>query len=343
MANFATAALVKAQTILIGQFQAGELRFRDPAVHKLFLRNTNIMLPDYQSLRTRDDRVIETNYFNRTSRSLGSARSHDHTGAQGDSSLLTPSWTTYTDKFVSTIKEADNKIYSLEELHMSKMENVIANFAEGLETVASTFLFANRSGVNVSTAEGSFDATDDTFEIVKSTNIDRAIQITRMNMDINGYQGVGFTMVCDSISFALFQFQAAQGSSNATNTSFQFQGIEFLHDPTLTAAAAGLASVYVAGYWIAVPEGSVAALSWIRVQNRMGVDFGNIAKYGQIMNPVDNVAYALHTYSEGSNGTSDGGYTQDVTIETEISVDIAYETVPLTTSTESSLMAFALV
>jgi hypothetical protein len=343
MANFANAELVKAQAKLIGKFQAGELRFRDPAVHKLFLRNTSIMLPDYTGLRTREDRVVETNYFTRTSRALGSARSHNHTGAQGDSATLTPSWTTYTDKFVSTLKEADNKLYSMEELHMSKMENVIANFAEGLESAAAAFLFANRSGVNVSTAEGTFDATDDTFEITKSTNIDRAIQITRMNMDINGYQGVGFTMVCDSISFALFQFQAAQGAQNSTNTSFQFQGIEFLHDASLTASAAGLASAYADGYWIAVPEGSVAALPWIPIQNRQGVDYGNIAKYGQIINPVDSVAYALHTYNEGSDGTGDGGYLQDVTIETEISVDIAYETVPLTTATESSLMAFALV
>ena len=71
MANFATAALVKAQAKLMGKFQAGELRFRDPAVHKLFLRNTTIMLPDYEALRTREDRVVETNYFLRTSRSRG--------------------------------------------------------------------------------------------------------------------------------------------------------------------------------------------------------------------------------------------------------------------------------
>lgn len=343
MANFATAVLVKAQTKLIGQFQNNELRFRDPAVHKLFLKNTRIMMPDYNEVKTRDDRTVETNYFTRTSRTLGTGRTYNHTGAQGDSATLTPTWTTYTDKFVSTIKEAGDKIYTLEELHMSKMLNTTANFAEGLESVAAAFLFANRSGVNVSTAEGTFDATDDTFEITQSTNGERAIQITRMNMDINGYQGMPFDIVCDSIAFAKFQFDAAQGISNATNTSFQFQNVTFIHDPSLTAAAAGLASAYSLGYWIAVPEGSIAALPWIPKQNRDGVDFGNVAKYGQIQNPVDGVSYAVHTYDEGLDGTSLGGYTQDVKIETEVSLDIAYVTAPLSTATESSLMAFALV
>jgi hypothetical protein len=343
MANFATAAWVKAQAKLTGKFQAGELRFRDPAVHKLFLRNTSIMVPDYMELRTREDRVVETNYFLRTSRSLGTGRTHNHTGAQGDSGVLTPSWTTYNDKFVSTIKEADNKIYSLEELHMSKLENVVANFMEGLETVAADYAFANRSGVNVATAEGTFDATDDCFKITESTNGNRAIQITRMVMDINKYQGTDFDIICDSISFNKFQFDAAQGISNSTNTSFQFQGVTFVHDPSLTAAAAGLVGAYALGFWLAVPVGTIAALPWIPIQNRSGVDFGNVAKYGTIMNPVDGLNYALHTYNAGSNGTSLGGYTQDVTVETEISLDIAYQHAPLSVATETSIMAFALV
>jgi hypothetical protein len=343
MANFSTAALVKAQAKLIGKFQAGELRFRDPAVHKLFLQNTSIMIPDYMELRTREDRVVETNYFLRTSRALGTGRTHNHTGNQGDSSTLTPSWTTYNDKFVSTIKEADNKVYSLEELHISKLENVVANFAEGLEALAAAYLFANRSGVNVATAEGTFDAADDVFQITEATEGNRAIQITRMVMDINKYQGTDFDIVCDSVSFNKFQFDAAQGISNATNTSFQFMGVNFYHDPSLTAAAAGLVGAYAKGFWIAVPVGTIAALPWIPIQNRNGVDFGNIAKYGTIMNPIDGINYALHTYNAGSDGTALGGYTQDVTIETEISVDIAYQHAPLSNAGETTLMAFALV
>ena len=61
------------------------------------------------------------------------------------------------------------------------------------------------------------------------------------------------------------------------------------------------------------------------------------------MNPVDSVNYAMHSYQERVNGTSLGGYTQDVKIESEISLDVAYIVAPLTVSTESPLQAFALI
>ena len=343
MANFSTAALVKAQAKLIGKFNSTELKFRTPEVHKLFIKNSSIMTPDYEALRTREDRTVETNFINRTSRSLGTARSHNHTGSQGDSTTLTPSWSTKSDVFSTSIKLADNKMYDAIELHMSELENSMINFAEGLETVAAAYLFANRSGVNTATVEGAFDAVDDTFEITETTHGDRAIQITKMIMDINKYQNVAYDVVCDSIAFNKFQYQLAQGSSNSTNTSFQFGGVTFIHDSSLSAAAAGLASAYAKGYWIVVPEGTIAALPWIPKQNREGLTFGTIANYGQMMNPIDGLTYATHTYDTAFDGTATGGYTQDVKIETEISLDIAYQHAPLTTATESSLMAFALV
>lgn len=342
MPNFGTAEWVKAQAKLTGAFQAGELRFRDPAVHKLYLRNTSIMVPNYMELRTSQDRVVETNFFVRQSRALGAAISHNHTGTQGDSSTLTPTWATHTDVFASTLKEANNLIYTAEETHASKINNVVANFAEGLEAVAAAFTFANRSGVNVSTADGTFDAVDDTFEITEATNGDSAIQITRQNMDINGWQGINFNIVCDSIAFRKFAFQAAQGISNSTNTSFQFQGVEFIHDPSLTASAAGLVSVYSKGYWIAIPEGHIAALPWIPVQNRQGVETKENV-YGSILNPIDGIQYGTHTYDVRSDGTSLGGQLQDVTTETQIFTEIAYDHAPLTVATETPLMAFALV
>lgn len=342
MANFATAALVKAQAKLTGMFQSGELRFRDPAVHKLFVRNTEIMMPGYTDLRTREDRVVETNYGIRQSRALGSARSHNATGAQGDSAILTPSWSTYTDEIVATIKEADNKVYSLDEMSMIKMENVIANFAEGLDTAASTYAFSNRSGVNVANAEGTFDATDDVFQITESTNGDRAIQITRMVMDINKYQGITYDVICDSIAYNKFMFQAAQGVSNATNTSFQFQGVEFVHNPALTNQAAGLVGAYSKGAWIVVPRGMVAGLDWIPVQNRLGREMKE-ASYGNILNPVDGLQYASFSYEERVDGTSLGGYTQDVKVETQFSIDIAYQHAPLSTANETPLQMFVLV
>ena len=86
MANYVPANLVKAQAMLLGKFQTSELRFRQPATFLEFVRQSSIMFPNYEELRTREDRVVETNYKARTSRSLGTGgRTFNHTGVKGDS------------------------------------------------------------------------------------------------------------------------------------------------------------------------------------------------------------------------------------------------------------------
>jgi hypothetical protein len=342
MANFTTADWAKAQLKLDGSFQGNELRFRSPEVYKLYLKNTSFMFPNYQAEKTDPARVIEMNYATRTQRDLGSAISHNHQGNQGDSAVLIPTWAAHTDKFVSTVKEANNSIYSLEEMHQTKMMNTIANFAEGMETVASAYTFANRSGVNVATANGTFDETDDVFTISKAENGDQAISITKVAMDANAYQGTPYDVICDSVSWTLFLYQAAQGTSNDTNTSFQFGGVNFILDPKLDAAAAGLATPITLGFWIVIPQGSVGALPWIPSQNRTGLDTKE-ATYSNMVNPIDGTTLAIHSYEERVNGVSVGGQLQDVKIETEMFLYQALAHTPLSTADETPLLAFGLV
>lgn len=343
MANYVPSNLVKAQARLIQAFQSSELRYREPATFREFLRNTSIMIPNYQELRTREDRAVETYYKNRTSRALGSARSHNHTGPKGDSTALGITWTTYSDDFDISLKQGDNNVYTFDDMMVGELENVVANFAEGLESAAVNHLFNNRSGVNVATVEGSFDATDDVFKITESTNGDRAMQITKSVMDINKYAG-SYTIFCDTVSFNKFQYQANQGTANTANLTFQFGGATFVHSPDMNALAAGLTVPITKGFWIAVPQGTIACLPWIPKQNRGGLlDFGNEGQYSSIMNPVDGLDYAFHTWFEGSDDSATNGYTQDITFHHEVSIDIAFENAPLTTAGESTLQAFALV
>lgn len=340
MANYSTAALVKAQTRVEGAFQAGELRFREPVVHKLFLQNTQIMMPDYLALRTREDRPVETDVKLRISRTLGTGRSHNHAGSTGDSSTLTPSWTTYNDVFVTTLKQSDNKLYTMGEIEQNELNNVIANFSEGLDEIASDYLFNNRSQVNTATVEGTFDAVNFAFEIAVA-NENRSAQIAKAVMDINKYQGMGYDVVCDTIAFNKFEFYANQGTGNNENTSFQFMGMNFVHDASLNAKAVAVDAAWTQGFWMMVPRGTIAALPWIPVQNRNGHQDSE-GLYGQLINPIDGIAYAFHSYEERLDGTSIGGYTQDVKTEAEISLDIAYQHAPLSTANETTIQAFAL-
>ena len=340
MANRTTANLVKAQAKLIGAFQTAELRFRFPATYLALRAMAPIMFPNYDVLRTREDRAVETNFATRSSRALGSARTHNHTGVKGDTSTLTPTWASYTDKFNMSLKQADNSLYNADEQMFQELSNTISNFMEGYETAATAYLFNNRSGVNTATAEGAFDATDDVFEIVEAKE-SRAIQITKIAMDANKYSG-GMTVFCDSISYAKFEYQAAQGISNATNLSFQFGGVTFIHSVELGALGAGLVSAYAKGFWIVVPNGMVATLPWIPKQNREGV-ITKENEYSNILNPIDGENYALHSYETRADDSANNGYTQDVVTQYEISQDLAFTKAPLTTASATPILAYAIV
>jgi hypothetical protein len=342
MANYTPSNLVKAQARLINQFQNNELRFRMPSTWIEFLRQSAIMIPNYEELRTREDRTVETYYRKRTSRALGTGRSFNHTGVKGDTAIFTPAWTTYNDTFSISLKQADNNVYDEQEMFNNEIENVVINFVEGMETIAVAFIFNNRSGVNNDTSgEGTFNAVQDTYEITEANNGDRAVQITKSVMKENKYGG-GYVVFADTISFNKFEKDANQGTGNSTNLGFQFSGIRFVHSVELGALAAALAAPYTNGFWIAVVEGSLTALPWIPKQNRMG-KVTRLQTYGSIQNPIDGVTYAIHNYETAENGTGTNGFTQDELTQFEISCDFALEHSPVDVVNETVLQAFSFV
>lgn len=342
MANRTTANLVKAQAKLLGAFQSQELRYRNPVTYLAFKLSGMIMFPNYDALRTREDRTVETNYKLRASRALGGARTHNHTGVKADTSTLTPSWTTYSDKFNMSLKQADNSIYNEEEQIAQEVQEVVSNFAEGLETVATNYVFNNRSQVNVGTAEGTFNLVDFAWEITEATHGDRAIQITKSVMHANKYSGSNLAVFCDTISYNKFEKDAAQGISNSTNLSFQFNGVTFIHSVELGALGAALVSAYAKGFWIVAEMGTFGVLPWIPIQNRRGVSTKE-NDYSTLMNPIDGFSYGVHSYETRADDSLNNGYTQDVVTQYEISIDQAFEKSPLATANETVFQAFALI
>ncbi len=345
MANRTTANLSTAQAKLLGAFQKQELRFRNPVTYLAMKLSSNIMFPNYDALRMREDRAIDTNYKVRSSRSLlTTSRSASHTGTKGDTATLTPSWGTKRDVFKISQKQADNSLYSLDEQLAQEVQTVVSNFAEGLETAATDYIFANRSGVNVATAEGTFDAVDDVFKITEATNGERAMQIAKSAMHVNKYSETNLVAFCDTVSYNKFLYQAAQGASNQTNLSFQFGGVTYIHSVELSAkfdtlnAAAG----YPLGSWIMAEMGTFGVLPWIPKQNRLGIST-KVNEWNTLINPIDNELYAVHSYQTLADDSANNGSAQDVVTQYEVSIDVAFEKAPLSTANETVFQAFVLV
>ena len=344
MANYTLANLVKAQIKLQGEFAANDQRFRIPEVFRLFLNGAEQFFPQYKQLKTSDTRVVETNYFTRTAQTLvTTGRAHNHTGTGGDSGTLTLTWQTYSTTFSMTLKQADTSIYSWQEEFNNEIRNKVIDFADGLDAVSSTYLFSNRSGASDGgiTGKATFNGTDDVYTIAGAVK-DEIGTLIKLVADINKYQGQQIDVVCDSILYSNMLKLSNQGAGNATNTSFQFAGTRFIHDPSLGAKASGLNVLYVEGFAIGVPMGHIACADWIPVQNRNGVDTKE-QMYGSLSNPVDGLQYAVHSYAERADGTSVNGQKQDELVQTELSIDLSFNHAPSSVADETPLMAFAIV
>lgn len=342
MANYASSLLLTGQAKLLSSFANQELRFRDPVAFKSLIGGASFMFPEQSILKTSDSRAIETYYQKRTSRSLGTERVHEPSGDNGDSNSMALTYVTKTDKFSLSLKQGDRNIYSNTEMFMGQLQNVVSNFAEGLETATVDYLFTNRTGVNNAVVEGTFEATNDVFEITESTNGTRTAQIIKTVLDINKYVGVPLDVYCDTVMFNKLTYQLNQGSANIANLTFQFGNLNLIHIPELTALASALDATYVKGFALAVPMGTVGVLDWIPKQNRLGV-VTSVNQYGTLLNPVDGLTYATYSYEARANGYSRGGEKQDVLTNFEYSIDLSFNKAPLSVADETTIYAFALV
>lgn len=343
MANYTASNLLDAQANLINKFAAGEMRYRQPAAWLSLLENQNISTPDYAGLRTREDRNLILNFFNRTSRALGTSRTANPVGASGDTTTMTPAFATRSDASHVSIKQMDKNMRTLQEAVNNNVMNSVINMIQGLDSEAQSFMFNNRSGINNAVnAEGLFNVADNVFQIADAVE-SRAVQITQTVMDINRYQGVALDFYCDSVAFNKFNFARAQGSGNSVNLEYQFNigSVRFIHCPEFNAPAVALG--YTKGFWCSVERGMAVALDWIPQQNRAGIAssvIGGEGEYSSILNPVDGLSYASFKVWERGNYQAQNGQTQDVRETLELSIDRAFEHAPLTVANETPIMAF---
>lgn len=345
MANRTISNFNTAQAKMLGAFQNQTLRYRKPVTYLAMLLSSNIFFPNYYSLRLREDRAIDINYKLRSSRTLGvGGRTVGHAGVKGDTAKLTPSWSVKDDKFNISIKQADNSLYNFQEQLAQELQDVAANFAEGLETAAVDYIFNNRSGVNIASVSGTFDPVDSVYKITDATNGNKAIQISKSVMHVNKYSDSNLVAFCDTAAYNKFLFDAAQGAQNQTNLSFQFQGVTYIHSVELGSkfSALNVGAGYPLGSWVMAEKGTFGVLPWIPKQNRIGVTT-KVADFMSMTNPITGDLMAVHSYETSADDSLSNGSAQDVVTQYEVSIDIAMEKAPLQTANETIFQAFVLV
>jgi len=294
------------------------------------LKNTEMIIPSHQTLRTREDRSVSAYVLARTSRSAGTARSATHAGNRGDSFEVALTWATYTDKFSISLKQMDNNIFAFDEAFAQQILNASINLHEAIETGAINHLMTARSTGSNTLKGATFNATPDAVE-VSLANSDRFWQIIKSTMRQNYFTGA-LDVIADSIKYMDAERLGAQGTGNSTNQGYQFQGLNIIESVELTDAD------YANGCALVMPSGSFGVLPWIPKQNRTGWgDFNSyVGGYGSIADPLGTgLEFAVHGYAARNDASASNGDVQDVLLEFELSVDLAFQTSPLSTAGRS--------
>jgi len=153
-------------------------------------------------------------------------------------------------------------------------------------------------------------------------------------MSQNYYTGE-IDVIADPIAYANAEYQSAQGAGNATNSGFQFNGMNIVLSNELADATYVGADVV-----LAMQRGSFGLIPWIPKQNREG--FGDYNSYvggfGVINDPWGlGLTFAVHGYSNRADTSASNGNAQDVLMEFEVSLDLASAVAPLSTATETPI------
>jgi len=336
MSNFTPSNFLKAQALLLDKYKAPEMRMRIHPVTSLGLKNQSSVIPDYQMHRTREDRSVSGYLAIRNRRSVITSRTHNHTGNRGDSAEQAFTWSTFGDKFSISKKQLDNNILSFDSMLANQLEQAMKNIIEGIETSTTTALLAAKTQVNVATNLGTYNGATDTFEI---TGASQFYQYLKSMMNQNSYRGE-LDIIANNFAYSNAEFQRSQGAGNATNTNFQFLGMNIAESNELTDVN------YTADLCLAMPQGSFALLPWIPKQNRQGDgDYNSVlGGYGSMTDPFGlGIDFAVHAYTERADTSASNGNTQDDLINFELSVDIANAISPLSVATETPIFQVARV
>lgn len=336
MANFSPSNLLTAQALLADRFKSAESRLKLSPVLSLGLGNQDILIPNHLELRKRADRAVEAYVLKRSKRATTSTKTHNHTGNRGDSFAMPLSWSRFTDVFSISMEQLENNMFEFNQVLAQQLQNAMQNVLVDAEEAAVASLFANRTQINAATAGGTFNATDDVFEITEQT---RFYQIVQSMMRANDYRGV-YDVITNQNAFINAQYAAAQGGGNSANLSFQFQNLNIAESNDLAHAG------YTEDIALVMPQGSFACLPWIDQKNRSG--YGDYMSYnggkGSMRDPFGlGIDFAIHGYSQRADASASNGTTQDLVMEFEISIDMAFPISPLSASTESVVFEAALV
>ena len=344
MANFVSSNLLAYQSKIVQDFNKAEVRELQNKILYQAATYAPFIIGDVEAIKESDKRAVYTYFLKKKASTGGTARSYAPTGSLSDSGQIALSWGTFSETFgISLQSGMDNVInYEMQFAHMLKEAQ--RNLRERMGTYLVQQLHTGRTQAapyTTSIKNATWNATNFAFEN-DAAQLDLFYENAASVMRQNKYYGK-FDVIADPIIAKRARFDMYQGSSNYQNLAYQFQSYNpngIMEHSTL---GNEVATAYNNGVAIVLPEASYAMIPWIPKFNREGQgDYETFnGGYGTISDDQGlPLTYAVRGWAQKQDASSLGGTVQDIHIDIELSIDIAFNLAPISVTGETPIYEF---
>ena len=342
MADYITSALLAAQAKIRPAFNEAELRERQNPILRTGLANQNFLLANIEDIKKSTKRAVKGYQFKKTAAVNGTARSHNFTGAQGDTMEVDLTWGTYSETFGLYLKTGADNVVNNAEILKNQISQAQRIIRERMGAALVTALHAGRTQTaNTTVRNGTFNAATDAFEV---SNQDQFFAHLKSIMSQHKYYG-NLDVVVDSVLDPFARKIAAQGTANGTNLAYQIQGLNIMtHDILGTDVA--VSGYSDGGVALALPMNSFAFIPFVEEIYRKGHGSFDDFNGGYSTMPDETglgVTYMFRGYAVKADGSGNGGTVDDMLYHFQISADVATQIADISTADETPVYEFALV
>lgn len=237
--------------------------------YETFKRDTPNLIPGYQEFvagRKSAARTASISVLTKGTQTTSATRACTAKTIQGTSAYVTPTWTTVEAGFMMVPAEHEGNEISYQTAFNHQVYRVDKAFALDADTDTVAYLAANLTGIN--NAEDNPWAVTADYMQVPLADHDVVFNELDAVMASNDIQDT-LNIIGSPRVKSLVNYYINQGVANSANTHFQYEGQNFAYSNRVTISTAYHSTLY------AVPVGSLAYLSWIDIDSRMGHTTGD--------------------------------------------------------------------
>lgn len=353
-ANYFDSALLGFTGRVAPRFNKPELRELESKVLTVGLENQQYLdQVAVESIKETLYRPVYVDQFVRKSATNGTSFTAFSTGPQGSSQRTALTWVGFTEPFsifATTGQDNDLRWQAIWDNEVAQTQRILR---ERLRVWLMGQLYSARtSGGNLTTvAGGVWNPATDSYEINDQAQF--FSKITSIMAQNKYYDKMD--VFADSNLYPQYEFSVAQGVNNAQNLNYQFKNYTNVYRDTILGNQ--VAEEYNNGMALVLPENSFAIIPFLPAlylnpkPSQDASHFGDYTGgYGVVMDGAgfgaelggqfENLTYGIHGWATQADNSGSNGSTQDVTMQFQMGLYIAFQSAVISNADETPIYTF---